>query len=156
MGEVTNNGMFGLVVKITVGFVIVTAAIFFVFANQEVAQDSGSLKSTLLAEATVERLAPTGQVRTKVDQAEKPSEQAVAPAKSAESIVNSVCSSCHGAGILGAPKVKNDADWVERNKKGLEGLVTSAIAGIGNMPARGGSSLSDEEIAMAVKYMSGL
>ncbi len=154
----TNNGMMGLAVKIAVIFIVILAAAFFVFSTSGKPEVS-SLKSTLLAEATAERLMPVGQVKTKADESvteTKSAGQVEAPAKSAESLVNAVCSSCHGTGLLEAPKIKNDGDWAERNKKGLEGLAASAIAGIGNMPPRGGSSLSDEEITLAVKYMSGL
>ena len=160
MSADTNSSMMGLLVaKITVTFIVILAIVFFVFSNSGNDQEISTAKSILLAEATAERLTPVGQVQTKVDEATvgtKPAAQAEETVKSAESIVNSVCSSCHGTGLLGAPKVQNDSDWAERNKKGLEALVASSIKGIGNMPPRGGSSISDEEMSMAVKYMSGL
>jgi len=35
----------------------------------------------------------------------------------------------------------------------MDGLVASVINGRGGMPARGGSALSDDEIAEAVKWL---
>jgi cytochrome c5 len=50
-----------------------------------------------------------------------------------------------------------DADaWAARNGAGLEALVASVINGKGAMPARGASTLSDDEIAEVVKYLTGL
>lgn len=75
-------------------------------------------------------------------------------AKSGEDIYKASCAACHGAGVLGAPKY-GSADWTARlNDKGLETLVTNAINGINNMPARGTcATCSDDEIAATVEYM---
>ncbi len=111
----------------------------------------------MLEAAALERIRPVGQVRTSLAGAEsQASEQAAATPKTGEELVNGVCASCHATGLLNAPKIGVSEDWVARNEKGLDGLVESAINGLGNMPPRGGSSLSDEEIRLAVKYMSGL
>jgi len=36
---------------------------------------------------------------------------------------------------------------------GLDAITTSAIAGKGAMPPRGGTQLTDEEIKLAIQYM---
>ena len=110
----------------------------------------------MLEAAALERIRPVGQVRTSIEGEGQASEQAAAAPKTGEELVNGACASCHATGLLNAPKIGVSEDWVARNEKGLDGLVESAINGLGNMPPRGGSSLSDEEIRLAVKYMSGL
>ena len=67
--------------------------------------------------------------------------------------VEGVCSGCHIAGVADAPKFGDVPAWQERADKGLATLTQSVINGIGIMPPRGGSDLSDEEIPTAVQYM---
>lgn len=75
--------------------------------------------------------------------------------KSGEEVFNAVCTSCHTAGALGAPKFKNSGDWAPRIKQGYDTLVKHALEGIRQMPARGGNpDLSDTEVARAVVYMA--
>lgn len=69
---------------------------------------------------------------------------------------NKVCTSCHSAGINGAPKVGDHAAWVERIKQGKDALYTHAINGKGNMPARGGTNWPDATIKATVDYMVNL
>lgn len=67
------------------------------------------------------------------------------------------CIACHGAGIAGAPKFGDKAAWAPRIKQGKDVLYTHAIKGYqgkaGMMPAKGGSSASDDEVKAAVDYM---
>ena len=83
---------------------------------------------------------------------------AVTPAakgKGGEEVYKAVCSMCHAAGLLNAPKLGDKAQWEARIKQGYETLVTHANKGIRSMPAKGGNpSLSDDEVAGAVKYMA--
>ncbi|MFP4263275.1 MAG: c-type cytochrome, partial [Halomonas sp.] len=63
------------------------------------------------------------------------------------------CAACHDSGAAGAP-VLGDADaWAERIEQGTDTLYESAINGKGAMPAKGGSSASDDEVKAAVDYM---
>ena len=65
-----------------------------------------------------------------------------------------VCSSCHGIGMLGAPKYGSKADWAPRIKKGKQTLYQHAINGYKAMPPKGGQpSLSDADVKAAVDYM---
>jgi c(7)-type cytochrome triheme protein len=68
---------------------------------------------------------------------------------------DSACAACHGAGILGAPKLGDQAAWAARNKGGIEGLVKSAIAGTAKgMPPRGGrTELTEAQLRAAIEYM---
>jgi cytochrome c5 len=64
-----------------------------------------------------------------------------------------VCSACHAAGVAGAPKFGNKADWAARVPLGIDELTKIAIQGKGAMPPKGGSSASDAEIKQVVTYM---
>lgn len=70
-----------------------------------------------------------------------------------QSNVDALCISCHMAGVGGAPKVGDQAAWQERADKGLDVLTASVINGLGAMPPRGASSLTDEEIPVAIQYL---
>jgi cytochrome c5 len=86
--------------------------------------------------------------------------EAKGPAPSAEvlaqgeKIYAANCISCHGAGVLGAPKFGDKALWAPRIAKGMDTLHTNSINGINMMPARGGNAaLKDDEMKAAVDYM---
>ena len=69
------------------------------------------------------------------------------------------CAMCHAAGVAGAPKPGDEADWGPRRAQGNDVLYRHAIEGYngskGMMPARGGSTaLSDDEVKAAVDYMA--
>ena len=84
-----------------------------------------------------------------------PAGTALATVDPGEAVYNSLCLACHAGGIAGAPKLDDDAAWTERvTAKGLDGLVTTAVQGLGGMPPRGGNpTLTDEEIRQAIEYM---
>ncbi len=80
---------------------------------------------------------------------------APAAGKSGEEVYKAVCSMCHAAGLMNAPKFGDKAQWEPRIKQGQDVLVSNATKGIRAMPAKGGNpSLSDAEVAGAVKYMA--
>lgn len=91
---------------------------------------------------------------------------APAPAPVAEnalgkSVYGKACALCHAAGVAGAPKPGDKADWGARAAQGKDTLYKHALEGFngakGAMPARGGmASLSDEDVKAAVDYMVGL
>lgn len=75
--------------------------------------------------------------------------------KSGQEVFDAVCTSCHTAGALGAPKFQNKGDWGPRISQGYETLTKHATEGIRMMPPRGGAAdLSDVEVARAVAYMA--
>ena len=73
--------------------------------------------------------------------------------QSPDQLYQGACLACHTTGAAGAPKIGVAGDWTARLAKGLDGLVTSAINGIGAMPPRGGSQFSDEQIRVVVEYI---
>jgi cytochrome c5 len=84
---------------------------------------------------------------------------AAAPAPAAASgdagkkLYESICTSCHTAGVAGAPKLGDKAAWAPRIATGMDTMYASAIKGKGAMPAKGGSGASDDAIKAAVQYM---
>ena len=78
-------------------------------------------------------------------------------ADAGEKLFGSVCTTCHTAGLMGAPKLADKAAWVPRIAQGKDTLYKHAIGGYqgkaGVMPAKGGSQASDEEVKAAVDYM---
>lgn len=74
--------------------------------------------------------------------------------RSGESIVNSVCASCHVRGENGAPKIGDKVAWEKRKTQGLTQLTQHALEGIRNMPSHGGSAgLSDADLEHAITYI---
>lgn len=75
-----------------------------------------------------------------------------------EAVYKKACITCHGAGIAGAPKLGDAADWGPRIAQGDALLLEHAIKGFtgqkGMMPAKGGFvTLSDDEVKAAIDYM---
>ena len=78
-----------------------------------------------------------------------------------KSAYNKTCALCHAAGVAGAPKPGDKADWGPRIAQGKDTLYKHALEGFtgakGMMPARGGNSkMADDDVKAAVDYMVGL
>ncbi len=74
--------------------------------------------------------------------------------KNGEAVFKAQCTTCHTAGVAGAPKMGDAAAWGPRIKTGFEALLNSALKGKGAMAAQGGGDFEDLEIARAVAYMA--
>lgn len=75
-----------------------------------------------------------------------------------KSVYNKTCAMCHAAGVAGAPKPGDKADWGPRIAQGEAVLIKHALEGFtgskGQMPAKGGApTLSDDEVKSAVAFM---
>jgi cytochrome c5 len=84
---------------------------------------------------------------------------AVAENTVGKSTFGKVCSMCHAAGVAGAPKPGDKADWGPRIAQGKETLYKHALEGFtgskGQMPAKGGApTLPDADVKAAVDYMA--
>lgn len=101
------------------------------------------------------RLAPVGSSCMSGDDcAAAPAPVAAAGPKSGKDVYGSFCTTCHSAGVMGAPKSGNAGDWAPRISKGIETLYTHALTGFNAMPAKGMcAACSDDEIKAAVDYM---
>jgi len=71
-----------------------------------------------------------------------------------EKIFGATCATCHGAGVLGAPKAGDKTAWGPRIAQGKDTLYKHALEGFKMMPAKGGNAaLKDEEVKAAIDYM---
>ncbi len=81
-----------------------------------------------------------------------------AGAKTGEEVYNGLCTACHAAGAAGAPKLGDAGAWGSRIGQGFDTLLKHAMEGFtgktGTMPAKGGGTNSDLEIARAVVFMA--
>lgn len=113
-------------------------------------------------EQVIKRIKPIGQVR--VEGAAEMKQQVAAvssqPAEQKEQAAGKAtydqyCAVCHRAGVAGAPKFGDAADWKSRtDNKSLAELTASAVKGINAMPAKGTCmSCSDKDIQQAIEYM---
>jgi cytochrome c5 len=77
--------------------------------------------------------------------------------KSGEEAFGKICTTCHTAGLAGAPKMGDKAAWAPRIAQGKDTLYKHAINGFsgeaGVMPARGGTNWPDELIKLTVDHM---
>jgi len=76
-----------------------------------------------------------------------------------EQVYGQVCKTCHEAGLAGAPKSGDKAQWTARIAEGEKTLVQHAVAGFqgkaGVMPPKGGNTdLTDDEVHRAVVYLA--
>ncbi|CAM3472597.1 c-type cytochrome [Parendozoicomonas haliclonae] len=107
-----------------------------------------------------ERIAPVGEVCLEGQPcASAAPVVASSGPRTGDAIYNTYCTACHTAGVLGAPKKDDKAAW--DTKLAAAGsysqLLSNAIKGIGSMPPKGTCmDCSDEEISVAIEYMSGL
>ena len=74
--------------------------------------------------------------------------------KSGEEVYKAQCTTCHAAGVAGAPKFGDASAWAVRIKTGYDAVLTSALKGKGAMGAQGGGDFEDTEIGRAVVYMA--
>ena len=137
--------------------VVIGALVAFTFAIILIAHFISGDNTDAVAsdKAVAARIAPIGTVVTDASQLKTAAAAPHAP-MSGEQVVASVCSACHGTGVLGAPKIGDKAAWGGRLKAagGVDGLVGVAKAGKGSMPPRGGNpDLSDDELKAAIQEM---
>jgi cytochrome c5 len=83
---------------------------------------------------------------------------AVAENTLGKGVFGNTCAMCHAAGVAGAPKPGDKADWGPRIAQGNDVLYKHALEGFtgakGMMPPRGGgASLTDDEVKAAVDFM---
>ena len=145
--EKEQNVLFELI-AIIVG-AIVGGILFISFLTYDFKSDASS--NVMVESKIKENIQPVA----KVELAQAVAEGSASAGKSGEEVYKAVCSMCHQAGILNAPKLGDTQAWASRISQGYETLVQHAIKGIRSMPAKGGNaSLSDAEVAGAVLYMT--
>lgn len=79
--------------------------------------------------------------------------QSADASQAGKALYQQVCQACHAAGVLGAPKFGNKADWAPRLKDPMDKIYNYALHGKGQMPPKGGSNATDDQVKAAVDYM---
>jgi len=110
-----------------------------------------------LQSLTNDRTKPSGKINLQSKPTIKQISKPIVTASkqlSGKEVYNAACMSCHASGAAGAPMTGNNEQWSDRLAKGKEILYSSAVNGIGVMPAKGGiATLSDDEVKSAVDYL---
>lgn len=155
--------------SLVIGLLMVIAIAIFVFARLVAGntQDKQVMSEAEYSKNVAARLAPpsaeavaghdNAALAIKSEGSAPAAASPGAPKNGAE-VFQQVCSTCHGAGIAGAPKAGDKAAWGPRIAKGKATLYEHAIKGFqgqaGLMPAKGARvDLSDELVKQAVDHM---
>lgn len=118
--------------------------------SAEAAQTEPSAADTAAAEQAAAAVAAANQAAAAP--AAEPS--AGGGAAAGQALYNQACQVCHAAGVAGAPKFGDKAQWESRLAQGLDALVASTLNGKGAMPPKGGAmTASEADIRAAVSYM---
>lgn len=153
---------------LTAALVALTVVLFIV-AQIVGGKPAKTVEATADAKAVAERIKPVGELTVGAAPAERVAASssvmdAIIPAANAasadkgKSVYDASCMVCHAAGIAGAPKLGDKANWAARIAQGNATLYTHALKGFqgktGMMPPKGGNtSLKDEDVKAAVDYM---
>ncbi|RKR70416.1 cytochrome c5 [Acidovorax sp. 94] len=118
-----------------------------------------AILAALLAGCGDKKSEPTPAAVTAPAPAVAPAAPAAAENELGKSVFGKTCAMCHAAGVAGAPKPGDKADWGPRIAQGKDTMYKHAIEGFtgakGMMPAKGGSAnLTDAEVKAAVDYMA--
>ncbi len=112
--------------------------------------------------AIAARLKPVGAVTVVQTTDDKTTSTAAAAATTpetnndkAKTIYQTYCQVCHDAGVAGAPKLSDKAQWKKRvTATGKNTLIAHALQGFNAMPPKGTcATCSDEDIKLTVEYM---
>ncbi|QDQ29232.1 cytochrome c5 family protein [Chitinimonas arctica] len=137
--------------KALIGIVLAAIVGIPVFILLVIQLATGGMKNnaaspSMTNEAVLARIQPIGLA--KLDDSGPPG------SRNGKAVYESVCMSCHAAGLAGSPKFADAGAWGARISKGFATLVEHANKGLGAMPAKGGAAdLTDDEVARAVAYM---
>jgi cytochrome c5 len=136
-----------LILAVVYAFVIPIAVIVLLVMYVTAAHRPAAGTAALTAEAVGKRIQPVGAVVVK-----DASDQSTL--RTGEQVFGAQCTTCHTAGLVGAPKFGDADAWAPRIKTGYDALLHSALAGKGQMAAQGGGDFTDLEIGRAVVYMA--
>lgn len=137
-----------LITVVVLAFVVPVLIIVLLVKYVVGEKSAGAGAEAMTPEAIAERLRPVGSVV--LAQASGPR-----ALQTGDAVYGSACSACHTAGVAGAPKTGDVAQWAPRLKQGYETLVKHAVEGFKTMPAKGGNAdLDPIEVARAVVHMA--
>lgn len=142
--------------------ILVALTIFIIILANAIIPDADYSDDEVVRGNIEDRIAPIGNISTTDSPAQAAATVVTAAATTAQAgdaelsaeQLYAPCGACHGAGVLNAPKLGDQAGWQDRLPKGVDALYNSAINGIGAMPAKGGrADYSDDDIKKIVDYM---
>lgn len=151
VSEATKNRQLAIVAVLTFGALFALLAIAVYFSTY--ATPSFNADSPAAQMAAAQRIQKVGSVELQ----EAPA--AGGAPKTGEEAYKAACAACHDAGVTGAPKLADAADWGPRIGQGVETLYKHAIEGFtgpdgGIMPPKGGNpALTDEQVHATVDWM---
>lgn len=136
-----------LILAVLASFIVPILGIVLLVNYVDFGGKPGAGSDGMSEEAVARRLQPVGTVTLG---------ETLAPGalRSGEQVYTAVCSACHAAGVVGAPKFGDEAAWAPRIKTGYEALLNSALKGKGAMAAQGGGAYKDVEVGRAVVFMA--
>lgn len=118
-------------------------------------RDLRAQPGAMTPEAIAARLQPVAHIDAVAAPVEAPK---AAGSLNGQAVYEATCSACHETGVAGAPKFADRAAWAPRIARGYKTLVKHAVEGFtgkaGTMPAKGGGSYEDVEVARAVAFMA--
>jgi cytochrome c5 len=161
------------VFSLVIGLLVIIAILLFALARviaretqgQQIYQESDYLASVADRIRPFARVAIAGQNNAALAIVEtKPAGQAgtaLPVPKNGMEAFEQVCNTCHGPGLVGAPKAGDAAAWAPRIAEGKPTLYEHALKGFQSngavMPAKGGRpDIPDDVIRQAVDYMVGM
>ncbi len=119
---------------------IIIALVYYVVSGAKPAAGTVDMEKTI-----VQRLQKVGTVEIR---------DANRELKNGKAVYDAQCTTCHAAGVAGAPKMGDTALWAPRIATGYAALLASALKGKGAMAAQGGGDFEDLEIGRAVVFMA--
>lgn len=126
--------------------VVVGGAMFFIDKNTNDLRMGKARPDT--SEGVASRIQPVAQFALHIVEGDR-------PLKTGKEVYDATCTTCHAAGVAGAPKFGDKAAWAPYIKTGYEAMLQVALNGKGAMPAKGGNTaLDDLEVERAMVYMA--
>jgi cytochrome c5 len=132
-------------------FIIIALVAYVVNDNKPAGQtraeshSMGGVTAQDLERGVAERIRKVGTVEIR---------DANRPLRTGEEVFKAQCTTCHTAGVAGAPKFGDAAAWAPRIATGFNALVQSALKGKNAMPPQAGGDFDETEIARGVAYMA--
>lgn len=136
-----------LIIVVVLAFVVPVVVILLLAFFVDVGPRWGTGADTMSSEAVEARIRPVAGFEL-VD-ASTPREE-----RSGEQVYDTICATCHAAGVAGAPRIGDNEAWAARIEAGLDTLIASSLHGKGLMPPQGGGEFSDQEIVAAVVHLA--
>ena len=160
------------VFSLVIGVLVAIAVLIFAFSRAvagrtqdvQVYEDSAYVASVQQRIAPFAREAVAGQnnaaLKIEAPAGAGPTVALAVPANGKQ-LFEQVCQTCHGPGLVGAPKAGDKAAWASAVAEGKPTLYQHAVNGFtgttGTMPPKGGrTDLSDALIKQGVDYMLSL